>query len=110
MPQLVVILTTMPAGDDTSSTDELARTLVDERLAACVNIHGPMMSTYRWKGTVERDAERQIVIKTTRDRVAALEARLHQLHPYELPEFIVLTVEHGSDAYVTWVNDETRSS
>lgn len=110
MPQIVVILTTMPAADDDSRTDELARTLVDERLAACVNVHRPMTSTFRWKGTVERDAERQVVIKTTRDRVAALEARLHQLHPYELPEFIVLSVDGGSDAYVKWVNDETRPS
>jgi periplasmic divalent cation tolerance protein len=110
MPQLVVILTTMPAGDDDSSTDELARTLVDERLAACVNVHGPMTSTYRWKGKVERDAERQLVIKTTRDRVAALQARLHELHPYELPEFIILSVDGGSDAYVKWASDETRPS
>ena len=65
------------------------------------------MSTYRWKGKVERDAERQLVIKTTRARVAALEARLRTLHPYELPEFIVLSVESGSDAYLRWVSDET---
>jgi periplasmic divalent cation tolerance protein len=109
MPQLIVILTTLPAGDDDARTDEVARTLVDERLAACVNVHGPMTSTYRWKGKVERDAERQVVIKTTRDRVAALEARLHELHPYELPEFIILTVEGGSEAYLKWVNDETRT-
>jgi periplasmic divalent cation tolerance protein len=113
MPQLIVILTTMPAGDPGNSdarTDELARTLVNERLAACVNVHSPMTSTYRWKGKVERDAERQVVIKTTRDRVAALEARLHELHPYELPEFIILTVDGGSDAYLKWIHDETRTS
>jgi periplasmic divalent cation tolerance protein len=106
MPDLVIVLTTMP---DDARADELARTLVDERLAACVNVHGPMMSTYRWKGSVERDAERQLVIKTTRDRVAALEARLRLLHPYELPEFVVIGVESGSDAYLQWVGDETQS-
>ena len=106
MPDLVIVLTTMP---DDARADELARTLVEERLAACVNVHGPMMSTYRWKGSVERDAERQLVIKTTRDRVAALEARLRQLHPYDLPEFVVVGVEGGSDAYLRWVSDETRS-
>ena len=106
MPDLVIVLTTMP---DDARADELARTLVDERLAACVNVHGPMMSTYRWKGSVERGAERQLVIKTTRDRVAALEARLRLLHPYELPEFVVIGVEGGSDAYLQWISDETKS-
>ena len=94
---------------DDARADELARALVEERLAACVNVHGPMMSTYRWKGKVERDAERQLVIKTTRDRVPALDARIRELHPYELPEFIVIGVEEGSDAYVRWIEDETRS-
>jgi len=103
MTNVVVVLTTMP--DDAAGTDELARTLVDERLAACVNVHAPMVSTYRWKGAIERDAERQIVIKTTVECVDALHARLRQLHPYELPEFLVLRVEGGSDAYLRWVSD-----
>jgi len=102
MSQLILILTTLP--DDRA--DAIARTLVDERLAACVNVHAPMRSTYRWKGIVERDAERQIVIKTTSDRRAALEARLRELHPYELPEFVVLSGE-ASAAYGKWVADET---
>src|SRR5262245_34786074 len=106
MPDLVIVLTTMP---DDGRADELARTLVDERLAACVNVHGPMMSTYRWMGTVKRDAERQLVIKTTRDRLSALEARLRQLHPYDVPEFIELGAEGGSEAYLRWVDSETRS-
>jgi periplasmic divalent cation tolerance protein len=106
MPDLLIVLTTMP---DDARADELARTLVDERLAACVNVHGPMMSTFRWKAGVECDAERQLVIKTSRDRVAALEARLRLLHPYELPEFVVIGVESGSDAYLRWIHDETRS-
>lgn len=101
MTDLVLILTTMP---DDERADELARTLVDERLAACVNVHGPMMSTYRWKGQVERDAERQVVIKTTRARLPGLEARLRALHPYELPEFLILDAE-GSQAYARWVSD-----
>jgi periplasmic divalent cation tolerance protein len=100
MTDVVLILTTMP---DDPRSDEVARTLVDERLAACVNVHGPMMSTYRWKGKVECDRERQLIIKTTRDRVSALESRLRSLHPYELPEFIVVPVESGSEAYLKWV-------
>ncbi len=100
MADVVIVLTTMP---DDARADELARTLVDERLAACVNVHGPMRSTYRWKGVVEQDAERQIVIKTRRDRVAALEQRLRSLHPYELPEFVVIEGS-PSEAYRAWVD------
>jgi periplasmic divalent cation tolerance protein len=106
MTNVVVILTTMP---DNGRTDELARALVDERLAACVNVHAPMMSTYRWQNAIERDSERQLFIKTTRDRVATIEARLRQLHPYELPEFLVLPVESGSEAYLRWVHESAES-
>jgi periplasmic divalent cation tolerance protein len=106
MSDLILILTTMP---DDDRAEALARTLVDERLAACVNVHGPMMSTYRWKGAVERDAERQVVIKTARDRRAAVEARLRELHPYDLPEFVVFAAV-ASDAYGAWVSEETNGS
>ncbi len=105
MTDLILILTSMP---DDHRADALARTLVDERLAACVNVHGPMVSTYRWKNVVERDAERQIVIKTTRGRLGELEARLRALHPYELPEFVVLDAK-ASDAYGSWIDDATGS-
>ena len=101
MDELILILTTMP---DDLRADELAAALVGEKLAACVNVHGPMVSTYRWKGAVEREAERQIVIKTTRARLPALEARLKTLHPYELPEWIVLGAE-ASAAYGQWVTE-----
>ena len=81
--------------------------MIVERLAACVNVHGPMASMYRWKGRVERDAERQVVIKTTRDRLEALRKRIHELHPYELPELVVIDIDGGSDAYLDWVKAET---
>ena len=102
----VLVLTTVP---DEERGEALARSLVDERLAACVNLHAPMVSMYRWKDQVERDTERQLVIKTTRDRLPALEARLHELHSYELPEFIVISVEEGSAAYLKGVVDQPRS-
>ena len=105
MTDVVLILTTVP---DDDRAEPLARTLVEEGLAACVNIHGPMTSIYRWKGEVEREAERQLIIKTTRDRVPALEARVNALHSYELPEFVILPVEGGSTAYLDWVRRETR--
>lgn len=101
----VLVLTTVP---DEERGEALARSLVDDRLAACVNLHAPMVSIYRWQDQVERDTERQLVIKTMRDRLPALEARLRELHSYELPEFIVISVEEGGAAYLRWVMDETR--
>jgi periplasmic divalent cation tolerance protein len=100
MSEVVLILTTVPA-DDLGET--IGRTLVEERLAACVNVLPPMTSVYRWRGGIERDSERQMIVKTTRDRVAPVRARLMELHPYELPEFLVLTVADGSAAYLEWV-------
>jgi len=106
MAEIVLVLTTMP---DDDRADAVARALVEERLAACVNVHGPMHSTYRWKGQLEREAERQIVIKTTRERLRQLEERLHALHPYDVPEFVVVAADGGSRAYVDWVSNETQS-
>jgi periplasmic divalent cation tolerance protein len=104
MTDVVLVLTTISE----ERAEPLARVLVDERLAACINIHGPMRSIYRWKGAVEHEAERQLIIKTTRDRVPALEARIKALHSYELPEFVVLPVEGGSEGYLDWVIQGTR--
>jgi len=105
-PQAVLVLTTIAAEADGGA---LARTLVDEGLAACVNVLPAMTSVYRWKGRVEQDREQQIVIKTTRDRLAGLEARLRQLHAYELPEFLVIAADGGSEAYLAWVDESVRS-
>jgi len=106
MTEVVLILTTVP---DDERAEPLAWTLVEERLAACVNLHAPMTSIYRWKGEVDREAERQLIIKTTRARVRALEERIRALHSYELPEFIVVPVEGGSQAYLDWVGEGTVS-
>ena len=92
MTDVVVILTTVPADD---RGEAIGQALVDERLAACVNVLPPMTSIYRWRGVVERETERQLIIKTTRNRVPAVQARLAALHPYEVPEFIVLAVTDG---------------
>ncbi len=105
MTDIIIVLTTVPADD---RAEQWAQHLVEERLAACVNVHPPMVSVYRWKGAVERDTECQMVIKTTGDRLAALEARLQQLHSYELPEFIVVKVDGGSERYAAWVRDQVR--
>ena len=105
MAEIVVVLTTVT---DNDAADQIARQLVDERLAACVNVLPAMTSFYRWEGQVARDVERQLVIKTTRDRVSALETRLKALHAYDLPEFLVLPVDAGSPAYLHWVAEQTR--
>lgn len=99
---LVVVLTTLPAAHDAAA---LARTLVDERLAACVNVLPEMQSTYRWEGRVHQEAERQLVIKTTRDRIGRLQHRLGSLHPYDVPEFLVLSVADASKTYGGWLRD-----
>jgi periplasmic divalent cation tolerance protein len=104
-PSVVLVLTTVGVAADAVA---IARTLVEERLAACVHVLPPMISVYRWKDQVEEDRERQIVMKTTRERVGALEARLRALHPYELPEFLIVQADGGSDAYLAWVIENVR--
>ncbi|MGH9384060.1 MAG: divalent-cation tolerance protein CutA [Vicinamibacterales bacterium] len=102
MAEFAVVLTTLPLDSDAGA---LAESLVGERLAACVNILPPMESIYRWKGGVEKGSERQLVIKTTANRVAALQQRLRELHPYDVPEMLVLPVSTGSDAYLAWLRE-----
>jgi periplasmic divalent cation tolerance protein len=101
----VIILTTLGASADAAA---FARVLVTDRLAACVNVLPPMTSVYRWKGAIEEDHEQQLVIKTTSDRVAAIEARFRELHPYELPEFLVLTAT-ASASYFAWLGESAGS-
>jgi len=100
----VIVLTTI---DATVDGRELASVLVAEGLAACVNLFGEMESVYRWKGDVETARERQIMIKTTVDRVAALQTRLHEIHAYEVPEFLVLPIVGGSERYLSWLREST---
>jgi periplasmic divalent cation tolerance protein len=103
----VIVLTTTPVDSSEGKFDAVAlgRTLVEEGLAACVNVLPPMESVYRWLGSVHQDAERQLVIKTRAERVEALYGRLKTLHPYEVPEFLVLPVSAGSPGYLDWVRD-----
>jgi periplasmic divalent cation tolerance protein len=107
MTDLVIVLTTVPEGD---LGDTIARRLIEERVAACVNVCAPMTSLYRWRGIVERETERQLVIKTTREHVPAVRACIAELHSYELPEFLVLAVEEGSTAYLDWVQREVSAN
>ena len=105
MEALFVVLTTFPNDKD---AEAFASILVDERLAACVNVLPLMRSIYAWKGITERADERQLVIKTSAARLRALEDRVRALHPYELPEFIVLSVESAAPDYLSWIAENTR--
>ena len=101
---VVIVLTTVPSADAGAT---IASALVEERLAACVSQLPPMTSTYRWRGAVTCDVEQQLVIKTTTDRLPAVRERLLALHPYDVPECLVVPVIDGSPAYLDWVRQET---
>lgn len=101
---VVLVLTTCP---DEMVAERIARLLVEEHLAACVNEFAITASTYHWQGEVERAAEVQLVIKTVRGRLPALAARIGALHPYELPELIVVDAAAGSAGYLAWVRAST---
>ena len=102
--EIVLLMTTGPVKADALA---LARTLVDEKLAACVNVLPIMTSVYRWKGVVEQDEEQQLIIKTTVTRIQALQSRLAELHLYEVPESLVFSVDSGADNYLRWLREST---
>lgn len=93
---------------DAATADRLARALVTERLAACVNVLPGVRSTYRWQGQVETGDEVLLLIKTTADRLDALGARVQALHPYELPEVLAVEAHGGLAPYLDWVAEQTR--
>lgn len=99
------MLSTFP---DPDKAAEVARALVDDRLAACVNLVPAVRSIYVWQGSVSDDTETLAVIKTTRDRYDALAARLRELHPYEVPEILAFEVAAGHAAYLGWVGEQVR--
>lgn len=101
----LVVLVTTPTPERAA---EIARALVDERLAACGNVVSALRSIYRWEGRVQDEAEALLVLKTTRDRFEALRDRVLALHPYQVPEVVALPVEGGSAAYLAWIAGETR--
>ena len=99
---IVLALSTCP---DEATAKQIAATLVQERLATCVNRVAGVTSTYFWDGRLQDDAEILLIIKTSQTRVEALMARLKTLHPYDLPELVVLPVSGGNEAYLQWVRE-----
>jgi periplasmic divalent cation tolerance protein len=94
-----------------AEAQRIARAVVNARLAACVNIlPGAVQSIYRWKGKVESARERLLLIKTSRKRLAKLQAAVERLHSYDVPEFIAIPIAAGSAAYLSWVEESLRDS
>jgi periplasmic divalent cation tolerance protein len=100
----LLVLTNLP---DRAAAERLADSLIELRVAACVNILAPCRSVYRWKGAVQHDEEFPMLIKTTAERYPALETAIRAGHPYELPEIIAVPIERGLPAYLDWVGAET---
>lgn len=100
-----VVLTTT---DSAAEAERLARVLVDARLAACVQIAGPVRSVFRWEGAVSVEPEWQLWLKTDAARVDDLQARLVAEHTYDVPEVLVLPVVGGHGPYLAWVTNETE--
>lgn len=107
---VVVVFCTAPetGTGDRLGAAELARALVDARLAACVNQQSGVRSVYRWHGAVEEGVETLLTIKTTAARLPDLEARIRALHPYEMPEIVAVPVAGGDGAYLRWVAECVR--
>lgn len=105
--QVIVALSTCP---DEATARRIAQALVSERLATCVNRVAGVASTYFWDGRLQDDAEILLIIKTTAERLAELQARLQALHPYELPELVALPVAGGNERYLQWVRSGVAST
>ena len=103
-PEVRVVFITAP---NLECGETLARALVEERLAACVNVVPGIRSFYRWQGEVQDDPEVLLIAKTSADRCPALAARIDELHPYDLPEVLELPAAGGSRAYLDWVRTES---
>jgi len=102
---ILLVLTNLPSRESAAS---LAQFLVDEQLAACVNILAPCRSVYRWKGSVETADEVPLLIKTTEERYPALEAAIRERHPYEIPEIVAVQIVAGLPDYLAWLAAETQ--
>lgn len=107
MQEFIVVFVT--AGSPAEG-ERLARALVEERLAACVNRMAPVQSVYRWEGQLEESEEQLLIIKTQRDHFTALQKRVRELHSYAVPEIIALPVIDGSQDYLRWLSEQTAGS
>jgi periplasmic divalent cation tolerance protein len=107
MTDKIVVFSTCASGDE---AERLARRLVDERLAACVNVISPVRSFYRWKGAVEDSAEWLLIIKSSRSLFGSLREVLESAHSYEVPEVVAIPIVDGSPNYLSWIDQELRAA
>lgn len=105
MTECCQVTITLP---DRALADQVAARLVEERLVACAQVVGPVSSIYRWEGAIERAEEWYCHLKTTQERVPALRTRILALHPYEVPEIVVLPIVGGEPAYLRWVQESVQ--
>jgi periplasmic divalent cation tolerance protein len=105
MTDYIQVVTTTARRED---ADAIARALVAERLAACVQVSGPITSTYRWKGAVETSQEWQCCAKSRRELYGEIEQAIRRLHPYEEPEILATPIVEGSPGYVRWIDEEVK--
>jgi len=101
----LIVLSTVASAED---GERIARALVEKGVAACVNVLPGLVSIYRWKGAIERDEERLLIIKTEGERFEALRQALVALHPYEVPEVLALPVAGGHPPYLSWLSESVR--
>jgi len=104
MTAAMMVFTTVASSED---ANRIAQALVEKRLAACVQIDGPITSCYRWKGAVETAAEWRLTIKTRAALYEPLEQAVRKLHTYEQPEIVALPITAGSAGYLKWIEEET---
>jgi periplasmic divalent cation tolerance protein len=105
-PRFIAVFVTAATADDAAG---IARKLVEERLAACGNVAGPIRSIYRWRGEIHDEPEALLVLKTREELFERLRARVAELHPYEVPEIIALPLEAGHAPYLEWILENTSS-
>ncbi len=105
MTDKIVVLTT--AGSETEAR-KLAQELVERKLAACVNIMPRIQSVYRWEGKVESAEEFLLLIKTTKSRFPDLQSAIRELHSYELPECVLISMDAGSEEYLKWIDESVQ--
>ena len=107
MSDTIQVMTTVGSRED---AQRIANALVERRLAGCVQVIGPITSTYRWEGAVETDQEWLCLIKSSADLYPTLERELEELHPYDVPEILAVPVLQGSPGYLDWLEDQLRPS
>lgn len=105
MAEYVQVLTTTGSEEE---ADRIASLLVERRLAACVQVVGPIVSRYRWQGEIEREQEWQCLAKTERDRYPEVESAIRAVHSYEEPEILAIPVLAGSTGYLAWISESLR--